>query len=91
MKMRSLIAGLLLKLACCCLLGPVSALGATTNGSISYSYDVPVDFAKVGLSAGIGSGGPFFDNVGNVNFPFYNFFYPAKNVSSAFVGVSIGL
>jgi hypothetical protein len=71
----------------------------TTNGSISYSYKVPVDF-NLSVSAGLSSSqSPWrisgLDEAGNTvyepTFPFWDFYTPANNSSSAFVDVSIGL
>lgn len=71
----------------------------TTNGSIAYSYKVPVDFS-LNISAGLSSSqspwritGLDADNntLYEPNFPFWDFNTPASNSSSAFVDVSIGL
>jgi hypothetical protein len=63
----------------------------STFGSISYSYEVPVDFAHVSLGAGLASGQSAFDRENNFNFPFWNFWYPNSNASSAFFDVSVGI
>lgn len=71
----------------------------TTNGSVSYSYKVPVDF-NLSISAGLSSSqSPWrisgLDDAGATvyepTFPFWDFYTPANNSSSAFVDVSIGL
>lgn len=63
----------------------------STFGSISYSYEVPVEFAHVSLGAGLSSGQSAFDRENNFNFPFWNFWYPNSNASSAFFDVSVGI
>jgi len=60
-----------------------------TSGSLSYSYELPFDFVHSSISAGVGSGQPAFDREGNFNFPFWNFWYPNSNTSSAFFDVSV--
>lgn len=62
-----------------------------SNGSISYTYTVPVDFS-LNLTAGIGSSQPAWNAAGTgLRFPFYDFVTPANNFSSAFFDVSLGI
>ncbi|HEY4219864.1 MAG TPA: hypothetical protein VGO62_00945 [Myxococcota bacterium] len=63
----------------------------STTGSLSYDYDVPVDFASVSLGAAIFSGQSVFDANNNFNFPFFNFWYPETNASAASVNISVKL
>jgi hypothetical protein len=72
----------------------------STNGSVSYSYRVPVEGFNMNVSTGLSSSqAPWIitglDETGATiyqpSFPFWDFYFPAQNSSSAFVDVSVGL
>jgi hypothetical protein len=61
----------------------------TTSGSLSYSYQLPVDFNSF-LSAGVFSGQPSVSGT-NLRFPFWDFQTPANNFSGFFFDVVVGI
>lgn len=62
----------------------------TTNGSLSYTYTVPID-GQLFLTAGIASSQPAFTANNQLRFPFFDFFTPATNFAAAFFDVSVGI
>jgi hypothetical protein len=63
----------------------------SSSGSISYSYQVPVEGYRLFLDAGIASNQPAYDARGGFRFPFFDFFTPANNFTSAFFDVTVSL
>lgn len=62
----------------------------TSNGSISYTYTVPVE-TQMFLTAGISSSQPAFTASNQLRFPFFDFYTPANNFAAAFFDISVGI
>jgi hypothetical protein len=62
-----------------------------TQGSVSYTYTVPVDFPFF-LTTGVFSGQPVWTADGStLRFPFWDFITPANNFSGGFFDITVGI